>query len=1021
MIELLDMKNIVKKLPEVQALEYTVGSRSTQFHPLGLFSEVIFGPKDSKERKDQYAFIDLHCKILHPALMKCLSRMNAKVVKVLLRKAQYNFDEKNNLVEVTDDGELNGVTSIIENFDKIINSRTEDSKVRNDMQKMLNYYFKKDMVFIDKCLVIPAYWRDAQYDGVGAAAGLRIPPINEFYQKIIRLSIQISSLSMEPGTIMYEIYAAKMQQLVNDLVDYIYTKITKKSGLVRQNILSKRIDFCGRAVIIGGGPNIKPDEIGVPYKMLVKLYEPFLLYELYNSGHVDKKVLEKLLFDYNKSALSIVSLRSLLTDIQKGHVLSPEFEKVIKTAINNVIKDKALIAKRDPCLHAESIRAYKPIMVDGDSIHLAATACSGHNADFDGDTMCVYTPMTKEALDEVKDKLLTSYSMDGITQCTDNLSKDYCIGVYNLTKDNIKFKKIQPKIIKNDKELEPLHPNYPIIIGGKTTTVGRYIWNQMCPDKKYHIDHAIGKKEINKFINQASNDYGQKNPQVYADFVNNIMKLGSKYYTLIPATFSLDDLQLPASILNLKKKLDQSNPAQSQLIIDKMEKLLKNYLEENQLNFGIVGRAGGLKGGYGQLRQILICKGIIADTHGNGMVVTNSYGSGMNSKEFFTHAIGSRNGVMDRVLNTAPTGYLSRRLAYALQRVECNPELKDCGTRRTIKIKVTDDINKRLIGRYVYNEDNKLEMYDPDKWVGKIIRLRSPIYCRTTKLCRHCYGELALRNRTQNVGILSAQILGERLSQVSMKQFHVGGGISYKFIDIKDELTKMLEDHNKGLYDKYFKNDESKLYCISQNGCKITILKSYYPDKKDLVINDNNMTMNYGYYMIECDGHVFDCTIDNMMEIPTEGKEIKQTETGYEINCKQNDVVFICVPTPQIFSKQVKLIENVFDGKTPYKSPDHYLMKVYTMYKGMDCDADFVHFETMVSNLLRDSSNPSYPARLNPKEYRPKIISLNSIPAQESWFEAFCFQNSKDAITNGLLYDRNETQTILERLATQNL
>lgn len=1014
------MKNIVKKLPEVQALEYTVGSRSTQFHPQGLFSEIIFGPKDSKERKDQYAFIDLHCKILHPALMKCLSRMNGKLVKVLLRKAQYNFDESGNLIE-SEDGELNGVTSIIQNFRKIINGRTEDSKIRADMQKMLNYYFDKDMVFIDKCLVIPAFYRDAQYEGVGTQAGLRIPPINEFYQKIIKLSIQISSLSMEPGTIMYEIYAAKMQQLVNDLVDYIYTKITKKSGLVRQNILSKRIDFCGRAVIVGGAHDIKPDEIGVPFKMLVKLYEPFLLYELYNSGHVDSKLLERLMQEYNGSSLSIVSLRSLLTDIQKGHVLTKEFEDIIKSAVKTVISDKALIAKRDPCLHAESIRAYKPIMVDGDAIRLAPTACTGHNADFDGDTMCVYTPMTKESLEEVKSKLLTSYSMDGMTICSDDLSKDYCIGVYNLTKDNIKFKKFQPKIIKNEKDLEGLHPNYPIIIGGKTTTVGRHIWNKMVPDKKFQVNTGIGKKEINKFINQASIDYGSKNPQIYADFVNKIIELGGKYYTLIPATFSIDDLQVPASIMNLKKKLDGASPAESQLIIDKMEKLLKEYLEENQLNFGVVGKAGGLKGGYGQLRQILICKGIIADTHGNGMVVKNSYGSGMNSREFFTHAIGSRNGVMDRVLNTAPTGYLSRRLAYALQRVECNPDIKDCGTRRTVKVKVTDDIAKRLVGRYVYNDDNKLELFDPDKWTGKIIRLRSPIYCKTTRLCRHCYGELALRNRTKNVGILAGQILGERLTQVSMKQFHVGGGISYKFVDIKDELTKMLDNSQKVVYDKNFRNDETKLYCSTADGCKLTLLRSYYPDKKDLEESDEKLSMKYGYFTIECSGVVFDCTIDNMIDIPLQNKDVQKTDSGYIINIKQNDVVFDCVPTPQIFSKQVKLIENVFDGKTPYKSPDHYLQKIYMMYKGMDTRADLVHMEVCVSNLLRDATNPSYPARLNPKEYRPKIISLNAIPAQESWFEAFCFQNSKEAITNGLLYDRNETQTILERLATQNL
>jgi hypothetical protein len=115
------------------------------------------------------------------------------------------------------------------------------------------------------------------------------------------------------------------------------------------------------------------------------------------------------------------------------------------------------------------------------------------------------------------------------------------------------------------------------------------------------------------------------------------------------------------------------------------------------------------------------------------------------------------------------------------------------------------------------------------------------------------------------------------------------------------------------------------------------------------------------------------------------------------------------------------MIENVFNGKTPYKSPDHYVKKIYDIYKDLGCDADYVHFETFVSNILRDSHNPSYPARLNMKNYSPMIISLNSIPTQESWLEAFCFQNSKEAITTGLLYDRNSEPTILERLVMADI
>ena len=1025
MIKLMDMQLADKKLPQVTSAEYTVGSRSQEFHPEGVFSETIFGPKDSPTRKTQFAYIDLHCKILHPQLVKAVNRLNGKIIRVLDRKCQYNFDENDALVEVQDDGEINGVTSVIENFKRIINSREEETRIRSDLKKMINSYFDKGMAFIDKCIVIPPFWRDAQLELNGNNSdnnGLRIPKLNEYYRNIINLSMQIATMPMnQPGDMFYEICASKMQKLVNELCDFLIGKVSKKGGLVRNDILGKRIDFCGRAVIIGGSYEIKPDEIGIPYKMLVKLYEPFLLHELYYSNNVDKKLLEKLLFEYNKSTFSIVSLRQLITDIEKGHVLPEQLNQLIIDAVKRVIADKIVIGKRDPCLHAESVRAYKPVMVFGDAIRIAATCCSGHNADFDGDQMAIYTPLTVESIKEVKEKMLLPYSMNGMGKVVDDLSKDYCVGIYTLTKNNIKFKNIQPKIVKSDNDMAGLHPNYPIIYGGKVTTVGRVIFNKIVPDKSYEIDKPIGKKDINKMITRCANEYYEKKPDVYSEFVKNIIYLGGKYYTLMPVTFGIDELQIPQSILNLKEKLNGATPEQAQLIIEKMEKLLQNYLVENQLDLGIVGGGGGLKGGYGQLRQILICKGIISGYKGEIVSISDSYGSGMTSRDHFGTGYATRNGVADRVLNTADTGYLSRRLAYALQRVECDPTIVDCGTRKTISLKVDKDIADRLKGRYVYNEDDKLELFDAEKWMDKVVRLRTPIYCRTTKLCKHCYGELAIRNRTKNVGILAAQILGERLSQVTMKQFHVGGSINVKLIDVRKELTNMLDASQKNLFDKQFKcTEDSKLICINDGG-HLLVNNIFYEDKKDITVSNDKIETNYGYYLIDMGNYQIDCTIDNKMEIPLTNKKVIKTEQGYDIEFKKNDIVFSCIPTPEVFSKKVKVIENVFNGKTPYKSPDHYCMKIYKMYKDMDCDCDFVHFEVMVSNLLRDSGNPAYPARLNFKNYKPMIISLNAIPQNESWLEAFCFQNSKEAIMTGLLYDRNSEPTILERMVMSDI
>lgn len=1013
MIHLMDMNKAGSKLSPVTSFEYTTGSKSNEFHPEGLFSEIIFGTKESKERRTTYAYIDLNCKVLHPALCKPVYRLNAKILKILELKETYNIKDDNTL-ELSDDGELNGVTSVYKNFEKLI-SKEEPDGVRNDIKNMLLFQYKNNLAFIDKCLVIPAFYRDAQLEDVSGT--LRIPQLNEYYQKIIKLALQIKSLNMEEGTPIYEIHAAKMFQLINELYDFLISKLSKKSGMVRQDILGKRVDFSGRAVIVGGSTEIKSDEIGVPYKMLVKIYEPFLLYYLYNSGKVDKTKLADLLKEYNGSSLSILSLRQVLTDIQKGHVLSPEFDAIIRESVRETIKDKAIIAKRDPALHAESVRAYKPVIVDGDSIKLAITSCSGHNADFDGDQMALYTPLTTESLEELKSKMLDSKSRDGMGQVSDALDKDAVVGLYTLTKDNIKFKSIKPKIIKNTKELDQLHPNYPIIIDGDQTTVGRYIFNKIVPSKKYKTDKVINKKVINKMMNDIHNEFEY---DVYVKFVHDALSLGMKYYTLMPSTFAMDDLDVPAKVEKLRLSLKGKSPEEAQKIIDEMNSIIKDYLETNQLNLGIMESAGGVKG-YAQLGQILGAKGLFAGPGGEAQVVAESYGNGMNSYDFFAHGYASRNGIIARVLNTSQTGYLSRRLVYAMQRVEANPKLEDCGTKKFFTLKATPDIAKRLIGRYVYNDDNKLVLFDAKKMTDKIIRLRSPMYCTNTKICRHCYGELLMRNRTPYVGILCATILGERLSQSTMKQFHLGGSISMKKVDMLKELTGMLSDSFKLLFNRQFKIDDNKLVSTNTK-CRLIIDKRYYEDKKDLYIDDKNvMRMSFGYFTISTGVYNIDVTIDNKIAINLANCNFSETENEYSLIFeKPNVIIFECVPTPDIFSETVKIVDALFSGKQPYKNPDHLCMKVYEIYKGLGSSSDMVHFETLVSNLLRDKNNPSYPARLNTREYNPTSVSLNSIPKLESWLQAFEFQDPKEAITTGLLYPRPTDETILERLVTNN-
>ena len=1009
MIYLMDLEKTTRQLKPILSTEYTVG-KSNNFHPDGLFSETIFGSKESIDRKKTFAYINLHCKVIHPALIKSLERLNKKIVLAVSRKATYLFNNKGLLVE-DKNGDINSINSIIKNFEKLL-GRTEEQKIRIDLRNMILTYFKKDLAFIDRCIVMPAGFRDADIDEM--RGGLRIQPINEYYLKIIRQSMQIQSLSVSKGPI-YDILSSKMQQLVNDLYEFLIAKVSKKQGIVRQSILGKRADFTGRAVITGGAGKIKVDEIGVPFRALVKLYEPFILFDLYNSGNVERGKLADLLKQWDQiSTLSIPALRSLLTSINKGFKIPIELEEVIKQSVTRVIQDKVVIAKRDPALHAESVQGFKPVMIDGDTIQLATAKASAFNADYDGDQMAIYIPVTKEAIEEARDKMISSESKDSIFLLSDDFSKDVVIGIYALTQDSPSKK--APMVIKSEDELEKLHPLDIIRYDGEVTTVGRIIFNKILPSKKYHTNKPINKSDVKNLAQQIYQEFGYENKEKYVAFCDRLVNLGMKYYTIMAPSFTLDDLEdIPKSILNLKQQLKTTkNSEEADKILKEIELKLKEYLEKKNTNIGLIGKAGGLKGGYNQSSQILVSKGLIQGPT-DVKILPSSFGDGFNSEDYFQSGYGARSGIADRVLNTSDTGYLSRQLVFALQRVEADPRVKDCHTRKFFTLKVTPAISKRLMGRYIINKESKIVPFDK-RYVGQVISLRSPLYCLSKNICLACYGDLLLRNRTRYVGILAAEILGERLTQTIMRQFHVGGSISMRSIDIMDEMTRVLSDSDKHYISKSFKQEKSKLIAL-EDGEIIIDVSEYEDPHKDIQQSKDKLELNYAFFKLKYLSYLTNITIDNKIEIELKDKQFEEKDGIITIKYSKGSIIFNCLPTPEIFSEKVKIINALLSGKIPWRNADHFCMKIYDMYSTLGTDSDMIHFEILASNLLRDKGNPSYPARLN-KNYDPVIRSLKAVPGLESWLQSFAFENPSQSIMTGLVYNRPADETILEKLIT---
>ena len=264
-------------------------------------------------------------------------------------------------------------------------------------------------------------------------------------------------------------------------------------------------------------------------------------------------------------------------------------------------------------------------------------------------------------------------------------------------------------------------------------------------------------------------------------------------------------------------------------LIDQAEKLLIEHLKGKGL-YDLVESGAGK--GWEQPRQILIAKGIIADPTGKVLdPISTSFSEGLQPKEYFDASSGSRKGIMDRVINTADTGYMARKLAYLLNTVEADRQLRDCGVKKYLNIKLNSNIIEKLYGRFIMHKGKLVEFDEKIFKVGDIINLRTPIYCQSSKICHTCYGRLLERHKTPYIGILAAQMIGERGTQTIMKSFHTGGAVNIAQNDVLRDLVENdpLANLNKAELAKYLEQTDDKV--TTKKSCKVVIDLMNYREK----------------------------------------------------------------------------------------------------------------------------------------------------------------------------------------------
>ena len=694
---------------------------------------------------------------------------------------------------------------------------------------------KPEWMILDAIPVIPPDLRPmVQLDGGRFATS----DLNDLYRRVINRNNRLKRL-LELGApdIIVRNEKRLLQEAVDALIDNgrrgrpvtgpgnrplksLSDMLKGKQGRFRQNLLGKRVDYSGRSVIVVG-PELKFYQCGLPKKMALELFKPFVMDKLVKEG-----------FAHNiKSAKSIVEK------------VKPEVWDVLE----DVIKSHPVLLNRAPTLHRLGIQAFEPVLVEGKAIKLHPLVCTAYNADFDGDQMAVHVPLSVEAQAEARFLMLSVNNIlapkDGTPITTP--SQDMVLGCYYLTIEAQGGEKGTGTVFKDFNEMLLAYQNQTVQLhslvkmrvvleDGRSSivesTVGRFIFNENIPqdlgfvDRSVdpfglEIDFLVDKKALGKIIDKCFRKHGNTETAVLLD---HIKSLGFKYSTRGGITVAVADMKIPEAkkgyITAAEEKVDKYEKAYRRGLIsdeERYERVIETWTETTEkvtdalmagldrLNNIYIMAHSGARGSKNQIRQLAGMRGLMANASGKTVEVPvkSNFREGLSVMEYFTSSHGARKGLADTALRTADSGYLTRRLVDVSQDVIVREV--DCGTTETTETFAIKDGNEvievlydRIVGRYtidpivnpttgevIVEADSMIKEDEAEKIIAagiETVQIRTVLNCKTNHgVCSKCYGRNLATGKEVNigeaVGIIAAQSIGEPGTQLTMRTFHTGG------------------------------------------------------------------------------------------------------------------------------------------------------------------------------------------------------------------------------------------------------
>jgi DNA-directed RNA polymerase subunit beta' len=610
-----------------------------------------------------------------------------------------------------------------------------------------------------------------------------------------------------------------------------------KQGRFRQNLLGKRVDYSGRSVIVVG-PELKLHECGIPKKMALELFKPFVMRQLVELGHAH--------------------------NIKSAKRLTERATDVVWEVLADVIKDHPVLLNRAPTLHRLGIQAFMPVLVEGSAIRIHPLVCTAFNADFDGDQMAVHVPLSEAAQQEARELMLSSNNLLSPADGTPIVSptQDMVLGCFYLTQETALADGAKRRRFSDETEallaydLGQLAIHAPIDVVAKVwdekseglveqrieTTIGRVKFNEILPDRLRFVNRSLARADLRELISRSFQLLGKVETALLAD---GIKRVGFEAATRGGMTISVFDIAMAqgkkAIIAEADKDVAKVDGQYTQGLITDEERY-KNVIRVWQKATSDIGTAmmeelntkkggrdpqfhpllmmtnSGARGNKGNIGQLGAMRGLMADPSGRiiDVPVKSNFREGMTVLEYFISTHGARKGLADTALRTADSGYLTRRLVDVAQDVIVR--IEDCGTAEATHITLADTADvtgtewpiaadhpdmkelrgtfaRRLLGRIAaeeikldashsimrgeeINEAYSLSIAAATK--VDVVAVRSPLSCvAPAGVCQACYGRNLATGKLiemgESVGIMAAQSIGEPGTQLTMRTFHTGG------------------------------------------------------------------------------------------------------------------------------------------------------------------------------------------------------------------------------------------------------